>query len=1822
MTLERFRQIKARLEEINNLYGYKTALDAGIEEEILIIAKEIERSDLSEIDFSEYNGFIDYGFNFENTNANIDFSIIRLLDRSISGTDRNYRGCNVRNIESYRGKYDESMFDDEIITSYPDRFLKKDILVDGLTRDRFYASSLDKQDIEILVRAREEARLRGVEVQSLSDDNLISRANSRLRRIYARFSADEINNIPGEVLDMVLPAFESIAYNRLDASCEEIIKEAILSAVSSFDEEKTRTLYSHPYVRSIIPEIVIDEETHKDLSEKIIARELSLSDVLENREYLKDKRYVHAMKDPQGLTEEKIKYFSDNYEDLLLELMRISSIRIREYIEQMDSSKTREENFGLVKDDILRDLSTKFDIIQLRKFYQYFSLEEMIRSQNRSFTIGRNEIIEILNSSTDKKIVENNFPIGLLDNYEVRYVVQKFGGLDAILDFDRVNNKFMSGGEYAFLSYLYEAYFMGYQQVAGTEADFMRVGENGTVPKKFTLEDFNEAMARMIKYGPTRRSEGGFNGIEEELSITFKEQYPELFVSEEAPERLRRQFYRREIRIRDVLENPNWLEYITTEQLSMACARSNIVKKGTTESILSYMLNKFGKEETIRKLGTRLVDLDYLVLTSSFFRFDDFDTVDEFDDVFDELLYEQVITKVNSYPENLADSFKQKHPELFLEESDEISDSLKSKFYRYIINPNDVRDNPELARQIRTKDITVCMAHYVNPQLLETIDKDTLLDLYEVYGTYAHTIIIKYQNQLADKSKDELDAFIMEHFDVSEYSEDAPDFFKELHPDLFISESASNEIKAKFYPGFAKNEYSVDRNLSFDDLVNPEYIEALRGKSLKFVKNDSIKALLNYFSEEDIFYMAKIDRGALAELSRDGRSISRLHNVFFDVSIKRAQKDILGDSSIDEETKKALIEGKISFESLEKYNNRLDRYRNLFIKNYGLILHYETDELEDMNIQGYIDVKSASKIFEGSSGFSRPEYEKIIANMYRAMGVSGAKYLLSIPQIDEETLDNLIRESAEDFNKLYESKFGFGGFTKVSIDLIKDISIEVPGNKKDLMNFYKSINSRFQDGFDGNIEELLEECFYENGIVQDRNSIENRLKNVRAQFAAHKYELIKEELNSRIGSLRETPDNIKILKDIVSTIIINALKENERFDIKSIKQLLDKEMARKKNDEESFYSPQIIGRKDEILDIIKEISSKAEYKDLLRMDLVDVMAEQKDLIGKGWLRKLISLANLPEYMPKEIFEEVSLNVYGENVDKVESKSRIDLKDNSQEGKKAAYSILAKNEYPEIMTYEKAKRMFLETKKTFTPELRDFILKYRSALIADPFYYDNFREVVEKFEEALNDFEKANQIKSGEYTLESLAETLRGSIFSDVRKGEYDLEYRVRNAGYKQGDYEIFRNLFYMMKKRTSITIPTTQTSNSRFVGRILRIDDPLHFVIGNKTSCCQRVGVGYSGESAMIHSAIKKNGSVFVVEELDEYGKSKRIVGQSWVWRNGSTVCFDNVEMPEIVQKEFSNNQEVLEQIMQVYEYAGRKMIKTDKLLLEKLYKAGRISKEQLEMFGIDRITMGSSNNKLTSELKKIKYRLEESPVKPLEVNEDYKYGRNNGSGLYLDSEKQYVLIEGERREYVPIYAEYYKTREVISRSGENINPDMIEGAKEIAQKEGVSKSPVLSGAEKIGAIVSCMDTPFLRINQVNMQISSNKDWYMITSEDSKRVILHDGVLLSKGREKPRTEVGKLDVKLSYIEYSKALYILLDKATSEGKEIVIKQDSNETFFKRLVESGIIEMSPNGSIKVVEDAKLKELIKSLSDVEKEYQDQRVIATGRNDEEKGM
>ena len=69
---------------------------------------------------------------------------------------------------------------------------------------------------------------------------------------------------------------------------------------------------------------------------------------------------------------------------------------------------------------------------------------------------------------------------------------------------------------------------------------------------------------------------------------------------------------------------------------------------------------------------------------------------------------------------------------------------------------------------------------------------------------------------------------------------------------------------------------------------------------------------------------------------------------------------------------------------------------------------------------------------------------------------------------------------------------------------------------------------------------------------------------------------------------------------------------------------------------------------------------------------------------------------------------------------------------------------------------------------------------------------------------------------------------------------------------------------------------------------MLDLDDPLGLVVGYITRCCFLLDGASS--NALYHSAQSKDGRIFVVR------KNGELIAQSWVWRNGNLVCFDNVE--------------------------------------------------------------------------------------------------------------------------------------------------------------------------------------------------------------------------------------------------------------------------------------------------------------------------------------
>jgi hypothetical protein len=91
-----------------------------------------------------------------------------------------------------------------------------------------------------------------------------------------------------------------------------------------------------------------------------------------------------------------------------------------------------------------------------------------------------------------------------------------------------------------------------------------------------------------------------------------------------------------------------------------------------------------------------------------------------------------------------------------------------------------------------------------------------------------------------------------------------------------------------------------------------------------------------------------------------------------------------------------------------------------------------------------------------------------------------------------------------------------------------------------------------------------------------------------------------------------------------------------------------------------------------------------------------------------------------------------------------------------------------------------------------------------------------------------------------------------------------------------------------LKGATSESIPYVRISEGEFTMYRLYKDDPRGLFLGKHTKCCQYPD-GEASSSAW-HGVENKDGAFFVVE------RRGTILAQSWTWRKGDTVVFDNVE--------------------------------------------------------------------------------------------------------------------------------------------------------------------------------------------------------------------------------------------------------------------------------------------------------------------------------------
>ena len=157
-----------------------------------------------------------------------------------------------------------------------------------------------------------------------------------------------------------------------------------------------------------------------------------------------------------------------------------------------------------------------------------------------------------------------------------------------------------------------------------------------------------------------------------------------------------------------------------------------------------------------------------------------------------------------------------------------------------------------------------------------------------------------------------------------------------------------------------------------------------------------------------------------------------------------------------------------------------------------------------------------------------------------------------------------------------------------------------------------------------------------------------------------------------------------------------------------------------------------------------------------------------------------------------------------------------------------------------------------------------------------------------FSSIYNDWDMIYKKLNGSISTKRILDLYKNSV-TFLKPDEYKLEEPLQEIGTTKPEIvQKARNWYQIMRERQYSSIPKVNGNIDEYEYEILDLDDPLALAVGYITRCCFLID-GLSRES-LYHSISNKNGRTFVVRKYGE------LIAQSWVWRNGNVLCFDNVQ--------------------------------------------------------------------------------------------------------------------------------------------------------------------------------------------------------------------------------------------------------------------------------------------------------------------------------------
>ncbi len=264
-----------------------------------------------------------------------------------------------------------------------------------------------------------------------------------------------------------------------------------------------------------------------------------------------------------------------------------------------------------------------------------------------------------------------------------------------------------------------------------------------------------------------------------------------------------------------------------------------------------------------------------------------------------------------------------------------------------------------------------------------------------------------------------------------------------------------------------------------------------------------------------------------------------------------------------------------------------------------------------------------------------------------------------------------------------------------------------------------------------------------------------------------------------------------------------------------------------------------------------------------------------------------------------------------------------------------------------------------------------------------------------------------------------------------------------------GQSEKLLNTYREMKKRTVSSIPKVQGKIDKYTYEVCDLQDINQLTVGYDTHCC--FTFGGASENSLIDGCTNSQSRIFIIRE------NGKLAAQSWIWRNGNVVCFDNIEVKGIMSK-------LDPRIWKTYQKAAQEMV--------------NISAQQEPNQKIELVSVGTGYSDVKLAGEKL---LPDQTLKPL------------NKGLYTDAANQVLLAKSPNFQKVNSYEAECHYQD------ERKKPLIIEPQQ--------SLTPLDNIANYINAInYAALNSRTYKEFNINnyTYITLGQDWYIALTNDGK----------------------------------------------------------------------------------------------------------------------